>query len=564
MAAADASSADLADEAELEELRLVVQAQERELRALRAQLAKPGPPRFGGAAKKKAGPPSALQAIGTGASDGVFRLVEGEEANGQPLWKHEGRSDYLFCGQSGQWFIGDEDERTSGFDSDTGILASRAAHGGKAWPHEVAEGGWLQYLEDEERWDDVPAAKFLCVSGDGSAGDAPEVSSAEEKLLVACEKGVNTVRELRERTTAAGLQLSEKIQGRHNLDLLHVHFMMWLRTVWVTQIQEFVTLQQAEADKHALADVEVRRHAVKLTAMSNRLAITSWVFMSWRTRCKLAGTKGFAAERRRIAADSLFRLRAEADLASETRALSVSFYSWLYQVQLWVRSRYAGKRAGATSQLAQKTYWNHILRRLLLRWKSASSALRVAKAELALKSQLVEADDGRAASIAGGRTSAAKFLYFMTRLPTDSLELWRAFGHWYSAYRFHKDIEAFSEREAAAREELASLSVQVMMLETKVGPLNHRPLEDMGRTLDEVEVTIGEDGEESGRLWVQLREMEGIVEKACIGIESLDVPPSARSVPVHESFIPGETAQAAAASGFVRSGKKPSPRSRRS
>lgn len=75
---------------------------------------------------------------------GTYHLVPGLRPNGLPLWKRESGQDWLFCGVSGQWFIGDEFEEQQNFRCDTGNIASYEVHAGRM-PDEIGPGGWLYF-----------------------------------------------------------------------------------------------------------------------------------------------------------------------------------------------------------------------------------------------------------------------------------------------------------------------------------------------------------------------------------------------------------------------------------
>eukprot|EP00929_Paragymnodinium_shiwhaense_P015602 TRINITY_DN123709_c0_g1_i1.p1 TRINITY_DN123709_c0_g1~~TRINITY_DN123709_c0_g1_i1.p1 ORF type:complete len:488 (+),score=76.54 TRINITY_DN123709_c0_g1_i1:63-1526(+) len=85
--------------------------------------------------------------------EGTYRIVDGEQTNGLPLWKKENGNDWIFCGLGGQWFVGDEDEYRVGFQCNTGNIASFEENAGRM-PDEIGPGGWLFFNGSE--WVDAP------------------------------------------------------------------------------------------------------------------------------------------------------------------------------------------------------------------------------------------------------------------------------------------------------------------------------------------------------------------------------------------------------------------------
>eukprot|EP00929_Paragymnodinium_shiwhaense_P089076 TRINITY_DN49329_c0_g2_i1.p1 TRINITY_DN49329_c0_g2~~TRINITY_DN49329_c0_g2_i1.p1 ORF type:complete len:1221 (-),score=359.10 TRINITY_DN49329_c0_g2_i1:127-3789(-) len=85
---------------------------------------------------------------------GVYELIRGKLVNGHPIWKRrKGKEYWLFTGPSGQWFVGDEDEREDDFQCNTGYIASAEAHEGEL-PHEIQQGDWLR-LDGSDWLDDA-------------------------------------------------------------------------------------------------------------------------------------------------------------------------------------------------------------------------------------------------------------------------------------------------------------------------------------------------------------------------------------------------------------------------
>eukprot|EP00929_Paragymnodinium_shiwhaense_P025920 TRINITY_DN15551_c4_g2_i2.p1 TRINITY_DN15551_c4_g2~~TRINITY_DN15551_c4_g2_i2.p1 ORF type:complete len:623 (-),score=176.57 TRINITY_DN15551_c4_g2_i2:552-2420(-) len=83
---------------------------------------------------------------------GWYELERRQSANEHPIWKLRDEGSWIFQGTSGQWFIGDEDERSEGFDCATGNIASRKKAKGRL-PHEMT-GGWMCFVEEE--WHEEP------------------------------------------------------------------------------------------------------------------------------------------------------------------------------------------------------------------------------------------------------------------------------------------------------------------------------------------------------------------------------------------------------------------------
>eukprot|EP00927_Polykrikos_kofoidii_P049959 TRINITY_DN43930_c0_g1_i1.p1 TRINITY_DN43930_c0_g1~~TRINITY_DN43930_c0_g1_i1.p1 ORF type:complete len:499 (+),score=83.25 TRINITY_DN43930_c0_g1_i1:83-1579(+) len=103
--------------------------------------------------------PEVLHVMNCKGHDGKYRIVPGEMPNGQPLWKKVGAAqEWIYCGEGGQWFIADEDEKKCGWACDTGHAASVERHfnmgedgvGRVRMPDQIGTGGWLVY--DGDHW----------------------------------------------------------------------------------------------------------------------------------------------------------------------------------------------------------------------------------------------------------------------------------------------------------------------------------------------------------------------------------------------------------------------------
>eukprot|EP00929_Paragymnodinium_shiwhaense_P076658 TRINITY_DN39446_c0_g1_i4.p1 TRINITY_DN39446_c0_g1~~TRINITY_DN39446_c0_g1_i4.p1 ORF type:complete len:2236 (-),score=608.99 TRINITY_DN39446_c0_g1_i4:800-7507(-) len=89
------------------------------------------------------------------AYSGSYKLVRGDYRNGWPFWKREDENHWLFSGESGRWFIGDEDEAEVDFRCDTGNICSEEAHEGRL-PNEMPRGGWLERDPEDDEWFESP------------------------------------------------------------------------------------------------------------------------------------------------------------------------------------------------------------------------------------------------------------------------------------------------------------------------------------------------------------------------------------------------------------------------
>lgn len=75
-------------------------------------------------------PPNALSAGGQQKCAGEYALVDGETANGHPLWKQVAGSFWLYSGVNGMWIIGGPEIKEKNFDCSFGSLFCKVLHGG--------------------------------------------------------------------------------------------------------------------------------------------------------------------------------------------------------------------------------------------------------------------------------------------------------------------------------------------------------------------------------------------------------------------------------------------------
>jgi hypothetical protein len=88
--------------------------------------------------------PASLLVSGAKIYSGSYHLVPSSCINNFPIWKRQGTQDWIFCGEGGQWLMGDEDEEKQGFRCNTGNIASSEENGGRL-PNELEPGGWLYF-----------------------------------------------------------------------------------------------------------------------------------------------------------------------------------------------------------------------------------------------------------------------------------------------------------------------------------------------------------------------------------------------------------------------------------
>mmetsp|Transcript_30572 Transcript_30572/g.87743 ORF Transcript_30572/g.87743 Transcript_30572/m.87743 type:complete len:577 (-) Transcript_30572:85-1815(-) len=84
---------------------------------------------------------------------GEYTPVDGELANGQPVWQQAGGSFWLYSGINGMWIIGAQDVKEKGFQCNHGNLFCRTLHSG-TMPAKV-NGSWHRldgddFVEDED------------------------------------------------------------------------------------------------------------------------------------------------------------------------------------------------------------------------------------------------------------------------------------------------------------------------------------------------------------------------------------------------------------------------------
>eukprot|EP00929_Paragymnodinium_shiwhaense_P013428 TRINITY_DN121282_c0_g1_i1.p1 TRINITY_DN121282_c0_g1~~TRINITY_DN121282_c0_g1_i1.p1 ORF type:complete len:1831 (-),score=362.40 TRINITY_DN121282_c0_g1_i1:394-5886(-) len=128
--------------------------------------------------------PKTLVLVSDKGYGGNYMLESGKHPNDMPLWRHEGRGYWIFCGKGGQWFVGDEDERKEDFHCDFGNLASREVNLSRL-PHEIGRGGWMYYTGTS--WQ--PTAN-VCVY------DAERLESGQVNLDPDTEKILNPARRI--------------------------------------------------------------------------------------------------------------------------------------------------------------------------------------------------------------------------------------------------------------------------------------------------------------------------------------------------------------------------------
>jgi len=84
---------------------------------------------------------------------GEYALVDGETANGHPLWKQVAGSFWLYSGVNGMWIIGGPEIKEKNFDCSFGSLFCKVLHGGTD-PNKVIGNWWRlsgeSFVEDED------------------------------------------------------------------------------------------------------------------------------------------------------------------------------------------------------------------------------------------------------------------------------------------------------------------------------------------------------------------------------------------------------------------------------
>jgi len=80
---------------------------------------------------------------GQQACAGTYELLDGEMANGQPLWKQKGGQRWLYSGTSGRWCIGGQDVKEDDFQRAAGYISQTAPHKG-AMPDRTSS-IWLRW-----------------------------------------------------------------------------------------------------------------------------------------------------------------------------------------------------------------------------------------------------------------------------------------------------------------------------------------------------------------------------------------------------------------------------------
>jgi len=83
------------------------------------------------------------------------------KVEGMPVWRQEGGPHFIYSGQSGHWFFGDNQERYQEFNCDTGVMCSVRPHNG-AMPDEMFQretGSWKMYFQ--RQWRDVASTSIV-------------------------------------------------------------------------------------------------------------------------------------------------------------------------------------------------------------------------------------------------------------------------------------------------------------------------------------------------------------------------------------------------------------------
>jgi len=101
---------------------------------------------------------------------GQYSLMENGEAkaNGMPVWVNSGGDRFLYFGNDGHWYVGDEEERDASFDCDAGYIRHEGED--SMLPHQLT-GAW-------ELGEDWAPASDIWVSVDGTP---PSIESREPK-----------------------------------------------------------------------------------------------------------------------------------------------------------------------------------------------------------------------------------------------------------------------------------------------------------------------------------------------------------------------------------------------
>jgi len=82
---------------------------------------------------------------------GMYVLVEGELANGMPMWRQLGGERWLYSDNHGRWTIGGAKARNVNFQNSSGFVYCSAKHQGSL-PDEVSIGKWMRHDEETGKW----------------------------------------------------------------------------------------------------------------------------------------------------------------------------------------------------------------------------------------------------------------------------------------------------------------------------------------------------------------------------------------------------------------------------
>lgn len=83
---------------------------------------------------------------------GEYVPLQGQIANGQPIWEHTSGKCWLYTGTNGMWIIGGSDAKAKNFECTRGVIYCQTAHNG-LMPDRMV-GGWLR-LDGEAFKDDA-------------------------------------------------------------------------------------------------------------------------------------------------------------------------------------------------------------------------------------------------------------------------------------------------------------------------------------------------------------------------------------------------------------------------
>jgi len=78
----------------------------------------------------------------------------GLQANGFPVWTHDNGDRFLYFGNDGCWYVGDDEEKDSDFDTDAGYIRQHVPSGQRLYPHQLS-GRWErgeEWVVDPDIW----------------------------------------------------------------------------------------------------------------------------------------------------------------------------------------------------------------------------------------------------------------------------------------------------------------------------------------------------------------------------------------------------------------------------